>query len=315
MEPLDVLHSLCATLQRQDLQAQVNAVADGLPFLRLPHPRTGFPTLFLLSNNTISEVQAVTPFDPRSWFIEEDVVADGKLVLITPVDPAFLLIPILQAAHPQDGTLGSFRPADDIFEEASRKFQASLQSGETDSSVLSKDILRFASLKMVKESLKRICDVKEITEEIIVYRLSLQKIVAYFRVKAARLAIPEVLEVSRTSIRGLAKDGLLEDGKEELLQMGRIRAACDLLAQYLSATTRAALFASYDFTKLDEYLKHVEAEANVATGTVKHGKDKKVVTTGDNKKRKTTKGSQGVEKLKKVNVNGMAKLSSFFNKS
>lgn len=60
--------------------------------------------------------------------------------------------------------------------------------------------------------------IPEITEEIIVYRLSLQKIVAYFRVKAARLAIPEVLEVSRTSIRGLAKDGLLEDGKEELLQ-------------------------------------------------------------------------------------------------
>lgn len=75
------------------------------------------------------------------------------------------------------------------------------------------------------------------------------------------------------------------------------------------------LLKNYSFTKLDEYLKHVEAEANVATGTVKHGKDKKVVTTGDNKKRKTTKGSQGVEKLKKVNVNGMAKLSSFFNKS
>lgn len=73
------------------------------------------------------------------------------------IEPVYVLV---QLFVQQDGTLGSFRPADDIFEEASRKFQASLQSGETDSSVLSKDILRFASLKMVKESLKRICDVK-----------------------------------------------------------------------------------------------------------------------------------------------------------
>jgi ribonuclease H2 subunit B len=135
----------------------------------------------------------------------------------------------------QDGTHGTFRPADDIFEEASRKFQPSLQSSETDSSDLSNDVLRFASLKVVKDSLKRICDVKgnvtpvfvadffqlsiaEITDDIVVYRLSLQRIVEYLRLKVARLAIPEVLEVSRTSIRRLAKDGLMEDGKETLLQ-------------------------------------------------------------------------------------------------
>lgn len=35
--------------------------------------------------------------------------------------------------------------------------------------------------------------------------------------------------------------------------------------------------------------------------------------TTSNKKRKATKASQGVEKLKKVNTNGMAKISSFFN--
>lgn len=113
--------------------------------------------------------------------------------------------------------------------------------------------------------------------------------------------------------------------------MGRIRAACDLLAQYISGTARAALFASYEyvslyalflclktfgsFTELEEYLKRVEAETIVTTGSAKHEKDKKVSATGTSKKRKATKGSQGVEKLKKVNVNGMAKLSSFFSKS
>jgi ribonuclease H2 subunit B len=43
------------------------------------------------------------------------------------------------------------------------------------------------------------------------------KVVEYLRVKVARLATPEVFEVSRTLIRGLAKDGLMEDGKEDLL--------------------------------------------------------------------------------------------------
>lgn len=37
-------------------------------------------------------------------------------------------------------------------------------------------------------------------------------------------------------------------------------------------------------------------------------------TKGTEKKRKGVKGSQGVEKLKKVDTTGMAKLSSFFNK-
>jgi ribonuclease H2 subunit B len=66
------------------------------------------------------------------------------------------------------------------------------------------------------------------------------------------------------------------------------------------------------FTELDEYLKRVETETAITTSAVKHGKDKKVVSAGESKKRKNPKGSQGVEKLKKANVNGMAKLSSFF---
>ena len=36
---------------------------------------------------------------------------------------------------------------------------------------------------------------------------------------------------------------------------------------------------------------------------------------GAEKKRKGQKGSQGVEKLKKANVKGMAQISSFFQKS
>jgi ribonuclease H2 subunit B len=71
-----------------------------------------------------------------------------------------MFITLFNCQTQQDGTLGTFRPADDIFEEASRKLQPSLQSNEAENSVLSNDILRFASMKVVKESLKRICDIK-----------------------------------------------------------------------------------------------------------------------------------------------------------
>jgi ribonuclease H2 subunit B len=77
------------------------------------------------------------------------------------------------------------------------------------------------------------------------------------------LASVGILDGSKTIIRGLAKDGLLEDGNEQLLKgkitltfrreflltpyvAGRVRAACELLGQYLSADTQNALIGSYE---------------------------------------------------------------------
>lgn len=58
----------------------------------------------------------------------------------------------------------------------------------------------------------------EITPKIVVYRFSLPKLVEYLRAKVVRLATTEVIECSRTLVRNLAKDGLMEDGKDELLE-------------------------------------------------------------------------------------------------
>jgi ribonuclease H2 subunit B len=58
----------------------------------------------------------------------------------------------------------------------------------------------------------------EITDELTVYRFSTSKMEEYLRAKVSRLAVSEVLEISRTTIRNFAKDGLMEDGKESLLK-------------------------------------------------------------------------------------------------
>ena len=90
---------------------------------------------------------------------------------MTPIDPIFLLIPILQAAQPvsllnlmstllilsqADGTTGQFRPADHIFEAA-----ASRLSTETKTSAIKcEDIMQLGTLHCVHDALRRICDTK-----------------------------------------------------------------------------------------------------------------------------------------------------------
>lgn len=108
----DVLYTLSQSLD-----------GENASFWRLPHPRTGCPALFLPyisregQQQRVLEVQAVSPTNGRSWFLQEQVIegmfsfallldvfhirrSDGKLLLFTPIDPAFLLIPILQFGCP-----------------------------------------------------------------------------------------------------------------------------------------------------------------------------------------------------------------------
>ncbi|KAJ6596657.1 ribonuclease H2, subunit B [Mycena sp. CBHHK59/15] len=300
--------------------------AQGPRFLRLPHPRTGLASLFLpyepretnpplAKRDAILEVQAVAPSNSRSWFIDQEVLADGKLLVMTPIDPAFLLIPILQSVYPENGALGMFRPADEIFDDAATNLEESSTSaaGKDVSLIVSKeDVLRFTSLECCQSALNRICDMKEITPEITVYRFSPTKVVEYLRVKVSRLSSPEMVETSRTLVRGLAKDGLMEDGKEHLLEVGRIRAACDLVAQYTPPGIRSLLTVSYDFTPLDAYFKTIEDETATMAVEKKPVKSKPGTIAADKKRKPNT--SQGVEKLKKAKTEGMAKLSTFFTK-
>ena len=56
-----------------------------------------------------------------------------------------------------DGTSGTYRPVDDIFEEASVKLQGS--QGELDG-VFNDGVRYFSSLECVKAALTRICEIK-----------------------------------------------------------------------------------------------------------------------------------------------------------
>ncbi|KAG7446298.1 uncharacterized protein BT62DRAFT_931747 [Guyanagaster necrorhizus] len=302
--PADILQAIA-------LGGPSDSILPPSRFIRLLHPRTGLPCLFLSYNQSpqatqILEVQGVSPINARSWTLGEEVISDGKLLILTPIDPAFLLIPILKSTMPTDGTSGSFRPADDIFEDAISKL-----SGESNDVVPVVDITSFVEMDCARRALRRVCEMKEVASNITVYRFSSAKVVDYVRKKVDHMSSFPVIEMSRSITRNLAKDGLFDDGREVLLAAAKMKIACDLICQYLPPPESASLLASYDFADLTAFMKQLEEE-NLTT-IANSGKGTKTLkeTNGD-KKRKITKGSQGVEKLKKANVKGMAKLSTFF---
>lgn len=60
--------------------------------------------------------------------------------------------------------------------------------------------------------------VLEITAEITVFRYSSEKLTQELRKKAATLSTPRIMEMSRCLVRSLAKDALMEDKHEDLLE-------------------------------------------------------------------------------------------------
>ncbi|KAI6121484.1 ribonuclease H2, subunit B [Pisolithus sp. B1] len=303
-------------------------------FLRLPHPRTGLPSLFLtyqlqegggngseVRSSTILEVQTVAPPGARSWFMREEVVSDGRLLVMTPIRSN---IPAdTDTWSDRFGEQANFRPADDILEEAATRLaEASHSSGSQDPSLIvaPDDIMTFGALDCTVHAMRHICDIKEITAEITVFRYSQERLMEQLTKKVAALATPRITEMSRSLIRGLAKNALMEDEHEELLTLGRTQLACDLLAQYLPPNIRKGLMASYDFAPLESHVRglqrhHLDPSPPGDMTAKKDRKRTSTVSEGNSvKRKKEPKPSQGVGKLKKANVDGMAKLSTFFVK-
>ena len=120
-----------------------------------------------------------------------------------------------------------FQPLDDLFEGCSHKLGVEVDQ---------EDITRLMRLDCIAGAIKRVCDYQgaltvgtsqitiltgyspDVTPELSVYRYSEDKLLAYLKIKVERLAKPSVSELSRSVTRSLARDGLMEDGKEGILE-------------------------------------------------------------------------------------------------
>jgi ribonuclease H2 subunit B len=148
----------------------------------------GHPVLFLPfksedAENTaitqILEVQAVDPPASRSWFMDDDIILeDGRLLLMTPIDPAFLLLPVLRSIAPVgagspprtqltqlqqvDGTF-NFRTLDDIFSLAAIKLSGGSHDAgakSTEPLIQEADVLVLSTLDCIPSALSRLCEMK-----------------------------------------------------------------------------------------------------------------------------------------------------------
>ncbi|KIJ49640.1 hypothetical protein M422DRAFT_777566 [Sphaerobolus stellatus SS14] len=290
-----------------DLATSLNTSGDTAApkqeeLLRLPHPRTGYPSLFIAKSNSqnedaLFEVQTVAPHSKRSWFLPSgDTIADGKLQLLTPIDPLFLLIPIFLALIPADGTIENFRPLDDIIEDAASRLHVEHPS------IKIENVTRLTNLSSVRKAATRLCESKDITDELTVYRFSRLKLVETLSKKALFLSQSKALEVSQSLQRKLAKDQLLDLGQEKLRQSGKIQMACEFVAQYTPPSLVKELFDSYDFGALDA---HVQALNDQATSIINSKKSDMIPKENINEKKRkgNSQPSRGVSKLMKVNTN------------
>ncbi|KAF8325234.1 ribonuclease H2, subunit B, partial [Cantharellus anzutake] len=318
-------------------------------FLHLPHPRTGIPSLFLPtespdnenlegSQSRILEVQCVSPDVQRSWFIDNHVESNGELLLFTPIDPAFLLIPFLRAAFPivYAGLEHRFRTLDDILEEAANRLyppDSLVQSSPSQSNENSKqntqsiaaDITSLSSLPCIRTAFNRACETKQIAEDVVMYKYSERKLLDLLQAKVGKLVDPRTFGAFPSFSRPLARLGLYkeqENGRangqqlESVAALARLKVACDAVSQYLSPDLSQILRDSYDLQELDKYVAKLAAEESPSLEQTINNKKKASApnTKANPKEVKKAKGSRGVEALKKVDTSGMNKLSKFFKK-
>ncbi|GAA5947970.1 hypothetical protein JCM3775_001143 [Rhodotorula graminis] len=346
-------------------------------FLRLPHPRTNQPALFLPYSPSGSsspadgllEVQKISldADKSRCWFLPDEVASDGSLAIFSPFDPVFLVLAYLSLLAPH------FQSYADLWDSVAQlHFKVdgggdAAKTGDDESDEqggdFADDLGRLAQLDCVRERLLKVCETQE-HESTTLYRLSPSLALDLLRAKVDALArvdggifgplestqlgeeakpAPAAEPVGEgeqresgpqagsrrfsTVSRGLAKEGAGSGhGLSEQLQIeSRQKYAVGVVANYLPAKLVQDLLASYSFPALTAYLSS-SATSSVLGSTYLPGraaaKLEAALAGGDSgfgaaaKKRKAaeSKGSRGVEALKKVNTKGMASLKDMFGR-
>ncbi|WOO82953.1 uncharacterized protein LOC62_04G006433 [Vanrija pseudolonga] len=298
-------------------------------YLRLPHPRTGQPQLYVPhADGSLSEVSKVSGAHGRTWFIG-DTIAPGSMLVHQPVDALFLAIPIALDLIPSAKAPAPFQPLPDLLATASSSSAFALKPAFSPSAAVeayNADVQRLVGLKAFRRAFKACCDKRSVaappspppeggeskTKGQTYYRPSIDAIVRVLRRKVDLLASPEQFGKFDHLLRGLGRDGLLVAGVDEgLVQAARNRAAIEHVAQYLPSTLLPSLTATYDFTALEEHDANRAAAAAAAAAPVVNEKKEK---GGVKRKAPVKETSRGVEALKKVNTTGAQRsmMAGFF---
>ncbi|KAI9354735.1 ribonuclease H2, subunit B [Pilaira anomala] len=148
---------------------------NNLTELYLPCPRSNRRSIYFHDKQgKLYELQKVTgPGRKSAWLIDNIIHKDGAVRFITPIDPLFMALPILQEASKE----GKFRSLDDIFSRENVKIHVVLDE-QIDEEALAEeyakpiDVHRLTNITGLKEQLVHLCDIKEISSNQFVYKLN-----------------------------------------------------------------------------------------------------------------------------------------------
>ncbi|XP_024386037.1 uncharacterized protein [Physcomitrium patens] len=166
------------------------AVGDGgfeKHFLHLRNPVTGSKACYLVATDGKLQELHWSKQTHTSWFIDNFACADGSLYLATPIDPLFIILPILEQLRMKKGDdLGKFRSLDDIL------------------SVDGYPGYRYL-LPYLQRSIGVICETRDVGQ-VKYYRLDDSKTVAWLICKVNRLS--GALRASSRNFQGMVSNDL-----------------------------------------------------------------------------------------------------------
>lgn len=192
--------------------ANMSAAAPARLYV-LPHPRSGAPTYFSVQDDATYELLLVRPDQRagRSWMLAPGegasmpghILRDGALYVLSPMDPAFLLLGLLACTWGER----RFCPRDDLAETAAEHYAtqraAELAARAPDAAPATTpswpDITAVLALPAMQAPLRRLCATQTESSALdgLVYRLDEAKVYALFDQKIERVLrdAADVIEV------------------------------------------------------------------------------------------------------------------------
>ncbi|GAA5993483.1 hypothetical protein JCM5350_007977 [Sporobolomyces pararoseus] len=277
--------------------------SEGSPtrFLRLPHPRTYQPALFLPHKREpgastldgILEVQKISldADKQRSWFLEEEVVSDGNLSVFAPFDPIFFVLSYLSSLP------NHFVSYSDLWETISQQCfnpptlkgkGAKTNEEEEENASFADDLVRLSELDCVKARLEKVCET-QIHDSITLYRLSQPLLLELLKSKIDTLTDSlegifgpyesvdpgeqrdgqekEIKKPFPLVSRGMGREGVGSGQglSEQIQRESRQKYAIGILSNYLPPNLAHILLSSYEFSALNSYLSSSTSSSFLTT--------------------------------------------------
>ncbi|KAF9998391.1 Ribonuclease H2 subunit B [Entomortierella chlamydospora] len=279
-----------ANQQRICIGPEVPKNVENPVSMLLPNPSSGLPSRYVIQGGELYEMQMVDSEDLRSWFVRDTIQSDGSLYFITPIDPVFMFIPILDIVRQRTSeSEGRFLSIQDIFESDQYTSMRNL-----------------SQLSKVEQYLALVCDVQD-SVTVKTFRVDDSRVMDWLKRKME--ALVSKFESVTALVDSIAyTESLPAACRSEAITQSALR----LVSAYLSDSWAAKLASEYKFPELEKLESRTQLPLMSDFGK-RSGMDLDE-DSKTSKEIKKPKMSAGQRKLAKASTTGMKPLSSFFAK-